>query len=251
MNLYYTVNLVTNQGYEMQKYISPIAIKPVFNFGSNQNSIGIDISIGMLKGTGTSYRYHAGASYHFNNYGGYNGWETRTGHEFEVVPFVNYSTTYFKAGEFTQTTAKLSLGDPINEISYENDWMFGIPGPDGGDRWRTAAIQMNFGAMSINLNMFTGDPDTYERNDRYDFVKYINNHDTYIGGTANKYRAGVLSFGIGPFRTGGNSEKIREVFQNRFAHDILTGGKAKWFQVLPIASSLYWSFGTGTGGTLW
>jgi hypothetical protein len=126
--------------------------------------------------------------------------------------------------------------------------MFGLPGPDGGDRWRTAAIQMNFGAMSINLNMFTGDPGL---TDRKNFVMDINDHSTYYGNTANKYRAGILSFGFGPFRIGRNSEKIREVFQNRFAHDILTGGDAKWFQVLPISSSWYWSFGTGAGGTLW
>jgi hypothetical protein len=129
--------------------------------------------------------------------------------------------------------------------------MFGLPGPDGGDRWRTAAIQMNFGAMSINLNMFTGDPDTYEKNDRQNHVLSINGHKTYIGGTADKYRAGVLSFGFGPFRIGRNSEKIRETFQNRFAHDMLTGGSAKWFRVLPISSSWFWSFGIGTGGTLW
>jgi RHS repeat-associated protein len=239
----------TNQGYEVQKYLSPIAIKPVFNFGTNQ-SIGIDFSFGMPKGTGLSYRYHWGASYHFNNYGGYRGSETRSGHDFEIIPFVNYSTTKFKAGKFSQTTSKISLGTPINQVSYENDWMFGIPGPDGGDRWRTAAIQMNFGPFSINLNMFTGDPGLIQEDRIFDM---IDGHNTYIRETADDYRAGVLSFGFGLWRIGRNSEQIRKVFQNRFAHDFLTGGKARWFRVMKeeFPASWYWSFGTGTGGTLW
>ena len=64
-------------------------------------------------------------------------------------------------------------------------------------------------------------------------------------------RAGVLSFGIGPIRIGRNSEGIRHVFQNRFAHDLLTGGKSLWFMQLPISPSWYWSFGTGRGNSLW
>ena len=50
---------------------------------------------------------------------------------------------------------------------------------------------------------------------------------------------------------GRNSEQIRHVFQNRFAHDFLMGGKSYWFQKLPIAPSWYWSFGFGSGNTLW
>jgi len=79
----------------------------------------------------------------------------------------------------------------------------------------------------------------------------MNNHETYTGGTADKYRAGVLSVGIGPLRIGRNSEQIRKVFQNQFAHTFLTGGDAKWFRVLEIKPKWYWYFGFGTGNSLW
>ena len=46
-------------------------------------------------------------------------------------------------------------------------------------------------------------------------------------------------------------KNIRHIFQNRFAHDILTEGRAYWFQKLPIDPSWYFYFGTGTGNTLW
>jgi hypothetical protein len=132
-------------------------------FFSTQNGIGFDISVGMLKGS-NSLRYHFGATYYFSSYGGYNGWETRTGCELELLPFISYSGTKFKAGEFSQTTNLLSIGDPFNNILYENDMV-----PEGifskipfvpkgdGDRWRTAAVQLNSGFLSVNLNMFTGD----------------------------------------------------------------------------------------------
>jgi hypothetical protein len=142
----------------------------------------------------------------------------------------------------------VSIGGPFTNVSYENDYMFGVPGPDGGDRWRTAAVQMNFGPMSVNLNMFTGDPGLAKKDRIYEM---IDGHLTYTGGTADKYRAGVLSFGFGPVRIGRNSEQIRKVFQNQFAHDILTGGDAKWFRVLYIKPGWYWQFGFGSGNTLW
>jgi hypothetical protein len=98
--------------------------------------------------------------------------------------------------------------------------------------------------------MFTGDPGL-DGDYRQENVEMINGHLTYTGGTANKYRAGVLSIGFGPIRIGRNSEQIRLIFQNKLAHDILNGGKAKWFEVLDIDPSWFFYFGTGSGGTLW
>ena len=48
-----------------------------------------------------------------------------------------------------------------------------------------------------------------------------------------------------------NSEIIRHVSQNRFAHDCLTGGRAFWFKVLDIDPTWFWYLGTGNGNTLW
>ena len=146
---------------------------------------------------------------------------------------------------------RLRFGGPMVNISYDNDYMFFLPGPDGGDRWRTAAAQIQFGPLSLNVNMFTGNPDVSKIDDRYDYTDEADKY--YTGLTANNLsmRAGILSVGFGPFRFGRNSEQIRHVFQNRFAHDFLVGGQSKWFLPLPIAPSWFWSFGTGSGNTLW
>jgi hypothetical protein len=75
----------------------------------------------------------------------------------------------------------------------------------------------------------------------------INAHDAYIGGLANdlNLRAGVLSFGFGPLRIGRNSEQIRHIFQNKFAHNFLMKGQTKegpyWFRKLPIPASQWQS----------
>jgi hypothetical protein len=184
--------------------------------------------------------------------------ETRSGWEWEIIPFVSYSGTKFKSGEFSQTTNLIRVGDSFNGIAYENDMepegLFSkFPGiiPKGdGDRFRTAAVQLYSGPLTINLNMFTGDAGP----NRTDNARPIDGHLTYVRDgeyDPDKYRAGVLSLGFGPIRIGRNSEGIRKVFQNQFAHDFLTGGKSKWFKVLPIEPSWYWYWGTDTGGTLW
>jgi hypothetical protein len=244
----------TNDCYEMQKIISPVAIKPPsFSFGSNQTGIGFDASFGfptIVPGG----RLQFGTTYHFNSYGGYKGWETRTGWEVQILPNISYSSTRFKGNGFDQTTGKLTLGRPMAQISYENDYMFFLPGADGGDRWRTAALGINAGPFSVNLNMFTGDPGLDPNNRRTYFDK--NGRETYgIGANGedpDKYRVGVLSIGLGPFRIGRNSESIRNTFQNKFAHDFLMRGKSPYFlRMGNVNPSWYWYFGTGSGNTTW
>jgi len=65
----------------------------------------------------------------------------------------------------------------------------------------------------------------------------------------NTHRYGILYFRIGTVKAGWNSEQIRKLFQNRFAHDIITRGEAKWFDVLEIPTKWYWEFGSGSGDT--
>jgi hypothetical protein len=62
---------------------------------------------------------------------------------------------------------------------------------------------------------------------------------------------GTFYFRVGPLRFGENSENTRKIFQNQFAHDYLTGGKSKWFEVLDLKSKWYWQLGYSGGGTLW
>ncbi|MDO5666030.1 MAG: polymorphic toxin type 23 domain-containing protein, partial [Bacteroidia bacterium] len=245
---------MTNASYELQKYISPIAFKPTFGIGSHQNGIGFDVSVGMLKGS-HGYRFNYGGTYYWSSHGGFSGWESRQGGEWELLPLINYSATKFSIPN--QTTGRISIGDPFSNILYENDFMFGmdaylpfIPKADNGDRFRTAAVQMNYGPLSVNLNMFTGDPGLDPKNRPKE--QDVDGWWTYTGGSANerRYRVGALSIGFGPLRIGRNSEAIRNIFQNELIHKNLNP-PSPLFKVLGIPAKWYWYFGFGSGNTLW
>jgi len=134
----------------------------------------------------------------------YNGWETRYGAEwslngymFGVPGGITYSGTTFTSGETSQTTNMISVGNPLVNVKYENDYMFGlekiipfVPKADNGDRYRTAAARITVGPLKAQLNLFTGDPGLGE--DRYDHLQYHSDGPhagkyTFIGGEPNKY----------------------------------------------------------------
>jgi len=252
----------TESGYEVQKYISPVAVKvDVHLISSEQKGVGINASVGMPKLMPVSYRAHAGATYYWDYYDdSYKGWEKRYGGEWTFGGIVNYSGTTFISGETSQTLNSITIGTPFINFKYENDYMFnagkyfiGVPAADGGDRYRTAAARLQLGFLKIGVNLFTGDPGL-DKDDR--LFPVINGRETYIigkkGDDPDKYRAGVLYVGIGPMRIGRNSEKIRNTFQNKFAHDFMMGGDSPYFKVDKTRNPA-WHFylGTGTGNTLW
>ena len=244
----------TDIGYEMQKLVSPVAFKFSYGFGS-RNHIGFDASFGL--GGALDYRWHGGISYYFGNntYGKYNGWEFRDGAEIRLHGVASISGTRFTAGEYSQITNKITIGNARKNISYENDQLFGIGkvlgkyNADGGDRWRSAAVQFHYGIFSANLNMFTGDPGLVER-DRSD-ENWFHEYYSSEGALNANQRAGVLSFGLGSFRFGRNSEIIRHIFQNELAHSIIMKDKPAWFKILDIESTWFWYFGSFNGNTLW
>jgi RHS repeat-associated protein len=265
------VDFFTDSGYSLQKTVSPVAVKFDFRpFGSNQAAIGFDASIGVPQMFPLSYRVHGGASYYWKNKdmlgNNMRGWETRYGAEWGISGYmfgmpVAYSyggTTFNSHWSGRQTTNLHSFGNLLFNAKYENDaiskgLMSKIPFiPHGdGDRYRTAAAQINVGPFGIGMNLITGDAGPNRNNP--DNIDNINGHDTYVannGYDPNQYRQGVFYFRAGPFRFGRNSEKIREVFQNRFAHDFMTGGDTKWFEVLNLKPKWWWQIGYG-GGTLW
>jgi hypothetical protein len=126
-----------------------------------------------------------------------------------------------------------------------------VPKGDG-DRWRTAAAQINIGPFGIGTNMITGDAGD-DRSAEGNWAN-IDGHKTYIPHgkyNPNNYRMGTFYFKFGSFRLGWDSEGNRKVFQNQFAHDLLTGGKSLWFEVLDLKPKFYWQFGYSGGGTLW
>lgn len=264
VSAYSAVFPFTNQGYEMQKLVSPAAFKPNFHFGGDVKGLGFDVSVGTPNLSPVSYRYHYGQTYYSLYYdNAFSGKETRRGAEWSVNGYsfgmprgITYSGTRFESGGISQTTNMITIGNPFVNVQYENDFMFdirlpGIPKADNGDRWRTAAVQINFAPFSMGTNMMTGDPGLHDR----PYVDGAGIHEgrkVYSGEHANDYRFGSFYFGIGPFRYGTNNEQNRHIFQNIFAHDIITKGDSKHFQFMYNRPwRKYWYIGTGTGNTLW
>ena len=234
--------------YKIQKMTSPVAFKPTFHMGSDVSGIGFDISVGMPTIT-TGYRWHYGGTYYHDYYdNAYSGWEWRKGSEVTLLPGFSYGGTTYKSGEISQTTNLLTIGGPVFNISYENDyeikelsWIPGVP-KGSSDKFRSAAVHVNFWDQGFGFNIFTGDPGDPKNID----VEEEGDHGIYIGVNADKYRFGGLFIKSGPFRVGWNSEGIRSGIQNKI-HD-WTGNP--YFRKLK-GSRFFWYFGTGTGNSLW
>ena len=258
----------TDFGYDVQKTFFPVAIKFDLRFGNHQGGIGIDISVGIPQVLPLSYRVHGGATYFWKNEdlmgNNMKGWETRYGAEWGIalgpVFKITYGgTTFHNKAWGKQTTNLITLGNPLINLKYENDmkpmgpfkYIPFVPKGDG-DRYRTAAAQFNIGPLGIGTNMMTGDAGPNRTDPSYH--PEIDGHETYIennGYNPNSHRMGTFYFRIGPLRFGKNSENTRKIFQNQFAHDFLTGGQSKWFEVLNLKPRWYWGFGYSGGGTLW
>ena len=93
----------TDPGYQLQKYISPVAFKIDIKTGTHQKGLGYDVSIGVPKTFPYAKRWERGDTYFWKSYGNYCGWEARTGTETSYLGIYTKSTTHYKAGEFTQT----------------------------------------------------------------------------------------------------------------------------------------------------
>lgn len=253
----------TDLGYEMQKHLSPIAIHFDLHLSSQQCGIGFDVSFGVPKSYPVSYRCHCGATYYWSFFDdSYHGWEFRVGGEWCFFGFIEYSGTIFIQQGRQQTTNAIILGNWMGDVVYENDYMFnlgkyfvGVPTCDNGDRYRSAAARIRFGPIYVGCNLFTGDPGLDHKDRRTMNDPDANGRETYVlndkGDDPNQYRAGIAYVGIGPFRYGVNSEKVRNSLQNRFAHDFLCQGDSPYFKVLDRPCQSYFYFGTGTGNTLW
>ena len=255
--------LFTDTGYELQKSISPVAVKVDVHIGSDQTGIGANVSVGVPKMLPISYRAEVGATY-YSNYYGQSGWETRYGGEYTLnfygtpLPRINISGTHYSFNGYEQTVNQITIGGPLVNLKYENDFMFnlsipGIPTADNGDRYRSAAGELNVGPLSLGFKFFTGDPglDINDRKVNYDkgglYGQYEANNEK--GYNPDKYRAGIGYVGIGGFRFGKNSEQFRNSIQNQLIHDKVS--HSPHFRVIPsIPDRWYWGWGS-TGNGLW
>jgi RHS repeat-associated protein len=256
----------TDWGYEMQKHYSAVAIKFNVGLGSEGYHLGVEMSVGIPKAFPISYRWHKGITFYSKtNDGGVVGNVTTSGQEVTYFGKFSVSSTEYQSfaadgSSTSQTLGQVMIGNPELNIKYQNDWQpdllnniaLGFNLSDGGDRFRTAALQINAGQSKAGFNLFTGDP-SLDPNKR-DIEKGKGLHKgnyVYTYGNVDKYRSGIVYYGYGPFRIGTNSEINRHYIQNRFAHDYLLEGRIHHFQVLDRISQLNWYIGTGYGTGLW
>ena len=132
---------------------------------------------------------------------------------------------------------------------------------DGGDRYKTAALRVGFHNYhsnedyGIGFNLFTGDPgpeqDPADRKHAKLSNAYGGDHEVYVRPGVDDYRLGSAYLEYNGLRVGLNSEIIRHKIQNRFAHDMGTGGRTKWFRVLNTEWKPYISFGSKNPNSLW
>ena len=260
--------LFTDFGYEIQKYISPVAVKINIGVEGVENfHIGIEVSIGVPKASPISYRYHWGSMYYSDSYydDGVSGHVSTNGREITYLGFFSLSSTQYhsKSSDGTstsQTVGRVMVGNPLFNLKYQNDWhpewmnklAIGFDLYDGGDRYRSAAMQINAGPFKAGFNLFTGDPGLDgEYRESLPGKGIHAGKDVYVSGNANKYRRGVAYYGFGPIRFSRNSEMIRHGIQNKFAHDWIQEGRASHFQVLNVFPTFFLYYGTGYGSGLW
>ena len=208
--------LLTEEGYNIQKALSPVALHLDVHLGTHQLGLGCDVSVGRRTIFPVSYRKHYGATYYWKTYGGNSGWEYREGGEWGLqgallgIPYyINFSGTEF-SGINSQTTNSVTLSKlPFWRTTYENDTELlvelpGVPKYDNEDRYRTASVSIRRGPFTLQTNLHTGMPDS-ENPIEGNGTEKSPRH--FTGGDIDKQHHGILSLGFGPFRIGWDSEK--------------------------------------------
>jgi len=261
--------LFTESGYEVQKYVSPVALHIDVKLGTHQTGLGFDASVGVPKAFPVSYRFNYGKTYYWETYGNHSGWETRKGGEWTLFGLVNYSGTTFSGAGYpiSQTVNTITLGGPFVNVKYENDTYLGnfkLPGvPQGdpySDGYRTAAARIKFGPLSVGMILHTGYTPQPTRWQQYQDTDGDGVADAWVmtGGDIQdeSQSHGIFYVGFGPLRIGRDSEKIRDRFQNHIAHDGFNGGSqgSEYPWVKPFWDRdprWFFQFGWGNGSTLY
>jgi hypothetical protein len=179
------------------------------------------------------------------SYGNYNGFGANA-NEIRYSILANYDDgktgfslgTNFWRGDFQQRTTYLGVRNGDFRFGYENDGSpFSYAGKvlsNNTDMYRTAAATIGIGDFDLQLNMFTGRSGNdigkgRENGNNSEFVDLNKGRlkgDRKLGlwknPEADMYRLGALSVGYRGYKVGVNSEHIRDVFQNWFAHKVLS-----------------------------
>ena len=231
----------TETRYEVQKYVSPVAVNIDFRWGTHQQGIGFNVSYGIPKSLPYAIQWEQGSSYYWKNYGDYRGYEHRKGSEQSILGVYHWGKTHYEAGEFTQTVGKKSFGIPsIFGADVSND-LWG----DGGDRFRTSHQRINIFPFYIGGAVFTGDPGLEGKTRLVGKEPKAKSGEYYIKGPygdPDKYRHGVLYLGAGPIKLGWDNEDIRHTLQNIIGHNWISP-ELPWFKFIEYEQKPYIQFG--------
>ena len=254
--------------FETMKYFSPVAWNWNVSHTTHETKVGLEVSIGLPKMMPFSFRKGFGISANLHDIIQQKFVpEARSSTETSYLGLASFQSTKYLSGETSQTTGAVTFGGPLLNIQYENDWFpstamnyldpFRIHptfGGDGGDRFRTAAMQLNVGLLNGGFKLATGDPGFPRKSPPNYFLG--GRAGTYEPATLDgiyfdpdKYRLGLGYVAAGPFGIGINHENIRHQIQNLWTHDNLHP-PSPWFQYLPSTAEFYFGFNTGTS-TQW
>ena len=237
--------------YALGKTGFTIGITPQLSLGSDGIGVGVNVTFGYAILNGLNIGLNFGATYYLSAIGtGESGWEKRIGYGigYKGKSFqAGIGSTYFFSGETSQQTGSIYVGGGNWRLTYENDTWAPVPGlftpgTYEKDKYRTAALRFDITGgklkgLNAGLNIFTGKAKGFNRED-----------NTYEGGTADKYRMGVIYIGYNQYRIGYNSERnIRGPIQNGF-HDRMG---VPHFRVLSLSDRFYYGIYSSNPYTLW
>lgn len=235
--------------YEMTKMVSPVALNFSGGIGSEKKGLGINVSLGLPQLLAYSERWELGVTYYLEDVFVPTAlMEARIGKEQSLFGLISKKTTRFDSGETSQTVGEIRLGGAFLNIRTSNDVEgFG----DGGDRFRSAALQMNCLNFTAGFNVGTGDPGQDLGVDRQVDTTIGGPFGTYVvnaeGKDPDKFRLGTGYLGLNALKVGINSEKLRAAIQNNF-HRLI--GSPDFKPLANFEDRPYFEFSIG-GSTLW
>jgi RHS repeat-associated protein len=243
--------LLTDVGYDIQKYVSPVALHVDIDLpGGGSQGVGIKTSVGVPQIAPLHARVHGGIGYY--EYDDHLGGSERSGfqttHGFEAgfniagAYQVTYGQTFYNSpgDKFDQKTGHFVVGNPLLNFKLENDF-FG----DKGDKYRSGAGEINAFGIGVGFSLFTGDPGSGPFNINPSQGPF----GTYIAGSnsnPDEYRAGGFYLKTPFGRFGKNSENSRAFVQNLFIHQYITS--SPYFRNLGDDNDyFYYQSGSGIG----
>ena len=212
-----------------------ISLNPVIMMGKG---IGAGAAVGISYNSGEfTFSYGFGVTQYTKHYAtGNSGTEIRNSFR------VNYDNgrTGFSLGTNFWGGMKGIEGESLNQrtgligfrsgdfnIAYENDGsILGLG--DGGDSYRTAALNMKIGDFTAGFNLFTGYRDYKNENGSISSHRDPLCVDDYgrrmpnglVKEIGNPYRLGALTIGYKGIRVGVNSEHVRHAIQDQAIHNL-------------------------------